>query len=563
MESRAQNLLVHFRQAEELKAASVAFPSYSLREDQLLTLELLLSGALFPLTGYLSRADYDSVLAAMRLADGQLMPMPATLDVPAQLAQTLAPGSQLALRDGEGFMLAVVVVSEVFEVDPAAEARTLFAALDLAAHPGARAVAGRRHPWLVAGEVCGLSLPQHPDCADLRLPPAAVQANLAQRGWRSVVACQFSGVLTEPERASFAQAAGTIGARLLLLRTVGDALAGGTAHFTGVRCARLAAAAFPRNTAQLALLPLPVLTAGPRQALFEAVIHHNLGASHTLVAPEHADPFAGTDAPFYPRQAAFELVRAHAGQGVPTAVAAVPMAYDPATAGYVPADTAKARECAQNLDAAELTRRLEYELDIPAWYLRPEIAQELRQARPPRARQGLALFMTGLSGAGKSTLAKHLYVLFMELGTRPVSLLDGDIVRRHLSSELTFTREHRELNIARIGYVASEIAKNGGIAICAPIAPYAAGRLVARNLVSPHGAFIEIHVATPLAVCEQRDRKGLYAKARAGLVKGVTGIDDPYEAPLSPEIHIDTSELGPSEAAQDVLLYLEREGYLK
>ncbi|OLN27975.1 Sulfate adenylyltransferase [Desulfovibrio sp. DV] len=563
MENHAQNLLVHFCRAEELRAESVGYPSYSLREDQLLTLELLLSGALFPLTGYLTRSGYDSVLAAMRLPGGQLMPMPVTLDIPAAPAASLTAGMRLALRDPEGFMLAVMTVSEVYEADPEAEARSIFDAPDLTAHPGALAYAGRVNPWRVAGEVQGLSLPQHPDCTDLRLPPAAIQAGFAQRGWRSVLACQFSGILTEADRAAFSRAAGEAGARLLLLRTVGDALAGGAAHFTGVRCARLAADAFPRNTAQLALLPLPVLAAGPRQALYEAVIHRNLGASHTLVAPDHADPFAGTGELFYPRQAALALVADHAGQGAATAVPAVPMGYDPDTARYVPADSLSGASAAPALTPAELTRRLEFELDIPAWYLRPDMVAQLRKTTPPRSRQGLALFMTGLSGAGKSTLAKHLYVLFMELGTRPVTLLDGDIVRRHLSSELTFTREHRELNIARIGFVASEIAKNGGIAICAPIAPYAAGRSVARKLVSPHGAFIEIHVATPLAVCEQRDRKGLYAKARAGLVKGVTGIDDPYEEPQTPEIRIDTSLLGPSEAAQDVLLYLEGQGYLQ
>jgi len=213
------------------------------------------------------------------------------------------------------------------------------------------------------------------------------------------------------------------------------------------------------------------------------------------------------------------LVRDHAGQGVATAVAAVNMAYDPAKTGYVPADVIPVKDCIQTLDAAELNRRLEFELDISAWYLRPEIATELRKTMPPRSRQELALFMTGLSGVGKSTLTKHLYVHFMEFGTRPMSLLDGDIVRRHLSSELTFTREYRELNIARIGYVASKIVKNGGIAICAPIAPYAAGWTFARDMVSAHGGFIEIHVSTPLTVCEHRARKGLYAKARAGWSK--------------------------------------------
>lgn len=238
------------------------------------------------------------------------------------------------------------------------------------------------------------------------------------------------------------------------------------------------------------------------------------------------------------------------------------MAYAPSQGRFLPAASLASGEAAPTLDQEEIRRRLAFDQDIPASTLLPEVAAELRRTFPPRSRQGLALFMTGLSGAGKSSLAKLLYVALMELASRPVTLLDGDIVRRHLSSELTFSKEHRNLNIARIGFVASEIAKNGGIAICAPIAPYAAGRQAARDLVAPHGGFIEIHMATPLAVCEQRDRKGLYAKARAGLVTGVTGIDDPYEVPENPEIRLDTTDIDPSEAAQEVLLYLEREGYL-
>ena len=253
---------------------------------------------------------------------------------------------------------------------------------------------------------------------------------------------------------------------------------------------------------------------------------------------------------------------AHQSETGVVMVAAKPMVYVEEKAQYVSQDTAIPGETVRRLDEAELTRRLQFDLEVPPWYALPEIIAELRATFPPRAKQGFTLFMTGLSGAGKSTLAKILYVMFMERRSRPVTLLDGDIVRRHLSSELTFSKEHRNLNIARIGFVASEITKHGGIAICAPIAPYAFARRVARGLVSPHGGFVEIHVATPLAVCEQRDRKGLYAKARAGLVKDVTGIDDPYEVPEQAEVTLDTTALSPGEAAQDVLLYLEAQGYL-
>ncbi|QAZ69211.1 adenylyl-sulfate kinase [Solidesulfovibrio carbinolicus] len=562
MQRHAQNLLVHHRRAEELRHESAGFSSHALRQDQLLSLELLLTGALYPLTGYLGREAVQSVLETLRLPTGELVPMPASLDIPAELGRSLSPGDKLALRDPEGFMLAVLTVADAWPDDPARHALALFGAATLAEHPAAAQYAATLHPWRVAGEVEGVALPQHPDFTDLRLSPAALLEGFARRGWRAVLACQFAGILTEPDRAAFEAAAATAGTRLLLLHTVGDAMAGGMAHFAAVRCARLAAAAFPKNAAQLALLPMPILAAGPRQALYEALVQVNLGATHVLARPGYADPFPQNGSRFYPEQAVPELLRAHAAEAGYTVLEAPAMAYAPSQGRFLPAASLASGEAAPALDQEDIRRRLAFDQDIPASFLLPDVAAELRRAFPPRSRQGLALFMTGLSGAGKSTLAKLLYVALMELASRPVSLLDGDIVRRHLSSELTFSKQHRNLNISRIGFVASEIAKNGGIAICAPIAPYAAGRQAARDLVAPHGGFIEIHVATPLFVCEQRDRKGLYAKARAGLVTGVTGLDDPYEIPENPEIRLDTTDIDPSEAAQEVLLYLEREGYL-
>lgn len=562
MHDHAQSLLVHFRRAEEIKAASLAYPSHTLRPDQHLFLELLLTRALYPLTGYLGRADFESVLSGMRLADGRLMPWPVSLDVPAGLGQKLAAGDCLALRDTEGFMLAVLTVSETWPAAPVAEAAALFGVADPATHPGAAAYVAEAGAVRVAGEVVGLALPPHADFQDLRLTPAQIQTLFQHRGWRSVLACPTTGIPHLADKAAIQRAAKNIGARALLVRPVGEAMAGGAAHFAGVRCTGHFAASFPKATAQLVLLPLPQPGAGPRQALFEAVIHGNLGASHTLVARDQNDPRDATGEPLYPLGAAQALVAAHEAETAVTMVAAEPMVYVEEKAQYEPESSVLPEETVRRLEAGEFSRRLEFDLAVPDWFALPEIVAELRSVFPPRSKQGFTLFMTGLSGAGKSTLAKILYVMFMERRVRPVTLLDGDIVRRHLSSELTFSREHRNLNIARIGYVASEITKNGGIAICAPIAPYASARRVARELVSPHGGFVEIHVSTPIAICEQRDRKGLYAKARAGLIKDVTGIDDPYEVPEHAELVLDTTALSPGEAAQEVLLYLEAQGYM-
>ncbi len=238
------------------------------------------------------------------------------------------------------------------------------------------------------------------------------------------------------------------------------------------------------------------------------------------------------------------------------------MVYVPALDQYQPDDEVTAGTPTLDISGTELRARLADGREIPEWFTFPGVVQELRRRHPPRQRQGFTVFFTGLSGSGKSTIANVLLVKFLEMGGRPVTLLDGDIVRRHLSSELGFSKEHRDINIRRIGFVASEITKNGGIAVCAPIAPYEAVRQDVRRMIEPAGGFCLVHVATPIEVCEQRDRKGLYAKARAGLVKEFTGVSDPYEAPAKAEVVIDTSALSPAEAAQAIILHLEREGYI-
>lgn len=359
------------------------------------------------------------------------------------------------------------------------------------------------------------------------------------------------------------RAATDVGAHLLLHPVVGLTKPGDIDHYTRVRCYRAINEHYPPDMMKLSLLNLAMRMAGPREALWHAIIRKNYGCTHMIVGRDHAGP--GNDPsrkPFYSPYEAQEMVEKFQEEIGIRMIPFQEMVYAKSRAQYLPVNEVGEDDEVIRISGTEIRRRLREGLEIPEWFSYPNVVAELRKSYPPKKRHGITLFFTGLSGAGKSTVANVLLAKFLEMGERPVTLLDGDIVRKNLSSNLGFSKEDRDLNILRIGFVANEITKNGGIAICAPIAPYESTRRQIRELIEARGAFIEIHVSTPLEICEQRDRKGLYAKARAGLIKNFTGIDDPYEEPENPEIALDTTSLLPEEAAQEVLLYLEREGYL-
>ena len=359
------------------------------------------------------------------------------------------------------------------------------------------------------------------------------------------------------------RAARDVEANLLIHPVVGMTKPGDIDHYTRVRCYENVLGYYPEQTTMLSLLPLAMRMGGPREALWHAIIRKNYGCTHLIVGRDHAGP--GDDSngkPFYGPYDAQELLQQHEAELDISMVPFKMMVYAENKAQYIPADEVAESDRVLNISGTELRRRLQEGLEIPEWFSFPEVVAELRRTHPPRSKQGFTIFFTGLSGSGKSTIANALMSKLMEIGGRPVSLLDGDIVRKNLSSELGFSKEHRDLNILRIGFVASEITKSGGIAICAPIAPYAKTRRAVREAISPYGGFIEIHVATALEVCEERDRKGLYAKARAGIIKEFTGISDPYEVPEAPEMVIDTVDISPDLAAHRILIKLESLGYI-
>jgi len=556
------DLVVDESRATELRAASVDFASWDLTDRQLCDLELLGNGGFSPLSGFLTKAEYNGVVSDMRLPDGTLWPMPITLDVDADAAAELNAGARLALRDPEGVMLAVLHVADVWEPDKNREALQVLGSIN-PEHPAVAYLFDRSGSHYVGGQLEVLELPSHFDFKTLRMSPAETRARFAKRGWRKVVAFQTRNPMHRAHLELTTRATKEVSANLLVHPVVGMTKPGDVDHYTRVRAYQAIMPRYPANTAELSLLPLAMRMAGPREAVWHAIIRKNHGCTHFIVGRDHAGP--GSDSsgePFYGPYEAQELLATHQDEIGVEMVPFKMMVYLPDDDAYSPVDDLEEGTKTLSISGTDLRDRLAEGREIPEWFTFPRVADELRQTHPPRSRQGFTVFFTGLSGSGKSTVANVLQVKLLEMGGRPVTLLDGDIVRRNLSSELGFSKEHRDLNIQRIGYVASEITKNGGIAICAPIAPYDEVRRIVRSMIEPYGGFSLVHVSTPLEVCEQRDRKGLYAKARAGIIKGFTGISDPYEAPTDAEVVIDTSMLSRDEAAQQLILHLEAEGFI-
>ena len=557
------DLMVDDATAEELKAESRDLPSFTLQPRHMCDLELLLNGGFSPLRGFMGQADYEGVCSDMRLADGTLWPMPITLDVDGDAAEAAQAAGRLALRDLEGVMLAVLTVSDVWEPNTAAEAETVFASLD-PDHPGVGHLVHNTARFYLGGSVQGLQLPVHYDFTELRRTPAQLRDAFDAAGWSRVVAFQTRNPMHRAHVELTRRAAVEADANLLIHPVVGMTKPGDVDHYTRGRVYQHIIKRYPENSAMLAMLPLAMRMGGPREAVWHAIIRKNHGVSHFIVGRDHAGP--GSDAsgnPFYGPYDAQDMLQDYTDELGVTMVPFKMMVYVPDSDSYHPVDEVDEGTATLSISGTELRDRLASGDDIPEWFSYPEVVAELRRTHPQKSKQGFTVFFTGLSGSGKSTIANALMSKLLERGGRPVTLLDGDVVRTNLSSELGFSKEHRDINITRIGYVASEITKHGGIAICAPIAPYAGPRYKNREAISANGGYVLVHVSTPLEVCEERDRKGLYAKARAGIIKEFTGISDPYEEPADADVVLPTVDQTPDESAQTIIDHLVAEGYLE
>src|SRR5579884_3412114 len=555
------NVIVEPKRAAELQSHSREWASWDLTPRQTCDLELLLSGGFSPLRGFLSKADHESVCCKMRLANGTIWPIPIMLDVTEEFAKANGPGKTIALRDAEGVMLAALHIEEVWQPNRTAEAEQVYGTAD-PFHPGVDHVLNRTNPFYVSGKLEGVQSPSHYDFRTLRLKPAELRAEFARLGWRRVVAFQTRNPMHRAHQELTFRAAKKVEANLLIHPSVGMTKPGDVDYYIRVRCYEALLSKYPKDTVKLSLLPLAMRMGGPREAVWHAIIRKNHGCTHFIVGRDHAGPKDRAGNSFYGPYDSQELLSKYQEEIGVQMVPFQMMVYVEDQAAYMPEDQVPEGARVLNISGTELRKRLAEGRDLPEWFTFPDIVKELRKSYPPRHKQGFTVFFTGLSGSGKSTIANVLLVKLLEMGGRPVTILDGDVVRKHLSSELGFSKEHRDINIRRIGYVASEITKNGGIAICAPIAPYDAVRKQVRQMIEPHGGFVLVHIATPLETCEQRDRKGLYAKARAGIVKEFTGISDPYEVPSDAEVVINTAELSAEEAAQEIILHLEQQGFI-
>ena len=556
-------LYVSYDSAQKLKLEAASLPSWDLTPRQICDLELLLNGGFNPLKGFMGQADYDGVVADMRLASGALFPMPITLDVSEKFAETVESGQDIALRDQEGVILAILSISDKWVPNKALEAASVFGADDLA-HPAVNYLHNTAGKVYLGGPVIGIQPPVHYDFKARRDTPNELRAFFRKMGWRKIVAFQTRNPLHRAHQELTFRAAREAQANLIIHPVVGMTKPGDVDHFTRVRCYEAVLDKYPASTTTMSLLNLAMRMAGPREAVWHGLIRKNHGCTHFIVGRDHAGPgknSAGQD--FYGPYDAQVLFAKHAEEIGIEMVDFKHMVYVQEKASYYPANEVPDGSTVLDISGTELRRRLREGLEIPEWFSFPEVVQELRRTSPPRSKQGFTVFFTGLSGSGKSTIANALMVKLMEMGGRPVTLLDGDVVRKHLSSELGFSKEHRDINIKRIGYVASEITKNGGIALCAPIAPYTATRRAVREMIEAFGAFIEVHVATSVEECERRDRKGLYKLAREGKIKEFTGISDPYEAPTKAELVVDTQDVDVDHCAHQVILKLESMGLIK
>ena len=524
---------------------------------------MILDGSFSPLNGFMTEKDYNSVLETMRLEDGDLFSIPIVLDVSEQFAKNLNLGDKLILRDKEGFHIAQMTVESVWKPDLKREANLTYGTMDLI-HPAINYLMNQGNKFYVGGKIKKIKMPNHYDYKRYRLTPEAAKQKFKKLGWDKIIAFQTRNPLHRAHVEMTFKSMKKLDASLFLHPVVGLTKPGDINHYTRVRCYEHAIKKYPKESVVLGILPLAMRMGGPREALLHAIIRKNYGCTHIIIGRDHAGPGKNSQGKsFYGMYEAQELLKKYQNE---IGIQMEPfqfMVYVPDKKAYLPLSKIKNHNPYKTISGSELRNIVDKGEEIPNWFTYPEVAIELKKSMPPISKRGFTIFLTGLSGSGKSTIANGLLVKMLETGERPVTLLDGDLVRTHLSSELGFSKEHRSINVQRIGFVASEITKNRGIAICAPIAPYESDRYKNRKLISNFGGYIEVYVNTSLSKCEERDSKGLYRLAREGKIKQFTGISDPYEEPINADIIINSDGSKSPEKLVDIIFQeIKQKGYI-
>lgn len=537
---------------------TLKFKRFNLKDRQLFDLEMLMVGGFAPLVGFMNEADYHSVVKDMRLSNGTLFPIPIVLDVPD--SASFEVGESVVLCDQYGNPLAVMNIESRFAPNKVTEVKGVYGTED-EAHPGVRYVLNQMHDLYIGGTIHKLQLEARHDFKELRYTPEELKAVFKEKEWNQVVAFQTRNPMHRAHFELVKRAHEKTGLPVLVHPVVGMTKEGDIDYITRVHTYKVVCEKYGKDFTFLSLLPLAMRMAGPREAVWHMIVRKNYGVTHFIVGRDHAGPGKDSNGKdFYGPYDARDLAQKYADE---VGIALVPsdeLAYVPKREAYASTDELEEGEETANISGTEFRRRLFAGEDIPEWFSFPESISELQIGIAKQQRRGVTVFLTGLSGSGKSTIASILSSKLLEIQDREITLLDGDVIRNHLTSELGFSKEHRDLNVQRVGYVASEITKHGGIAVCALIAPYTQARGKARELVEQYGTFVEVHVATPLEVCEARDVKGLYQKARQGIIKGFTGIDDPYEVPINPELVVDTSEKSAEQHAEYIIAFLKEKG---
>lgn len=558
------SLLQNENDSEAIKIAAESYPAITLTQRHQCDLELLVTGALSPLKGFMNQEEYESVVENTVLLDGTTWPIPYYVDLTDEQAANINVGDRIALRDIEGFMPAVMIVDSKWVPDKKKEAECVYGTLD-SEHPGVDYLLNTVGDVYIGGPVEAVQLPFHYDFETLRYTPGELRQHFDKLGWRSIVAFHTSKPMHAVHYEMTMRASKQANAHILIHPVVGMSKPGDLHYYSRVHCYEAILNQYPKSLVSLALIPIAMRMAGPREALMNAIIRQNYGCTHYIVGTEHAGPpnVRDSNKRFYDTGESQQYVERYKDDIDIEVINIEELCFDEEKERFITRQDNKQFLCSsESFSNSRVLNSLLKNEEIPHWVTYPEVLKALQQSYPPRTQQGLTLFFTGFSGSGKSTLARIIYAKFIEEGKRPVTLLDGDVVRLNLSSELGFSKNDRNTNVRRIGYVASEITKNRGVAICAPIAPYKEIRREVRNKIEEYGVFIEIHVSTSIEECESRDRKGLYAKARKGIIPEFTGISDPYDVPENPEMRIDTSDMSPMQAAQDIYLYLIREGFI-